>query len=617
MTYYQRRGLIGLIAGLICSSILAVTFMNAWPALLIGSVIGLVYGLMIRPTTHASVDQATTGAALGVPLWALVNVVLLPLLSGSLPVWTAEGMRALVPGLVGWVFFGGLLGLLTPTLLDLARLRLGPAPTPPVAPASPTRIVIVGGGFAGVTTAAELEGRFGPDPSVSLTLLSDTNALLFTPMLAEVAGGSIEPTHISTPLRTSLHRTTVIRRRVESIDLTHRRLHLQAEPNRSPAPDGGDEMPFDQLVLAVGSVSNFLGLTGVQQTAFDFKSLADAIAIRNHVIDVIERASTETDPARRRAGLTFVVVGGGFAGVELVGALNDFVRGMLVYYPTIQAEELTVMLVHSRDSILPELSESLGGYALERMTERGVTFKLNARVTDARPGLVILKPTEEIPAATLVWTAGVTPNPLLKTLGVELDRRGALPVDQHLAVAGHPGVWALGDCAAVVDARSGRPCPPTAQFAIREAKTLAHNIWAEHQGQPLKPFHFDALGVLAVVGHQTACAELAVPPGSGRSLRFSGLLAWLMWRAIYLSKLSGLERKVRVMTDWLTELFFPRDIVQTLEVGQSPSARSGQAPSAGRPAGVDGVVDGVAGAPQAPMVGQSAPAGRPLAEGGS
>ena len=216
-------------------------------------------------------------------------------------------------------------------------------------------------------------------------------------------------------------------------------------------------------------------------------------------------------------------------------------------------------MVHSRERILPELSASLAAYALERMAERGVTFKLNTRVVDARPGAVILNPQEELLAETLVWTAGVRPNPLVEALAVPRDRRGAVIVDTQLRVQDQPGIWALGDCAMVNDGRTGQPCPPTAQFALREAQTLAHNIHASVVGRPLRAFHFDALGTLCVVGHHTACAEI-------KGLRFSGLFAWLLWRGIYLGKLPGLERKVRVLADWLIELVFPRDIVQTIDM---------------------------------------------------
>jgi NADH dehydrogenase len=355
----------------------------------------------------------------------------------------------------------------------------------------------------------------------------------------------------------------VIRGRVEDVNFERRLVHLAAEahPSTGEVSIPAREEPFDQLVLALGSVSNYLGLTNVQTCAFDFKTLIDAIRIRNHVIEVFERADREPDPDARQALTTIVVAGGGFAGVELVGALNDFTRGMLVYYPNIPPEDLQIVLVHSRDRILPELSEALARYALERLAARGVTFKLNARVADARPGVVVLSPPEEIRAETLIWTAGVTPNPLLTKLDLERDRRGAVVVDTNLAVPGRPGVWALGDCAAVTDAKTGQPCPPTAQFAIREASRLARNIHASVHGTPLRPFHFDALGTLCVVGHHTACAEI-------KGLRFSGFFAWLMWRAIYLEKLPSLERKVRVVADWSLALFFRREVVSLGQLQQ-------------------------------------------------
>jgi NADH dehydrogenase len=223
------------------------------------------------------------------------------------------------------------------------------------------------------------------------------------------------------------------------------------------------------------------------------------------------------------------------------------------------------VLVHSRDRILPELSESLARYAQRKMEARGVQFRLNTRLKDAQPGVVVLSD-GEIHAETLVWTAGTAPNPLMKTLPIETDKRGAALVENTMAVPGHARVWALGDCAAVNDAKSGKPCPPTAQFALRQAVVLARNIRAELAGHPKRGFHFDSLGALCVVGHQTACAELTVPFARNTTMRFSGLLAWFMWRGIYLSKLPGLERKIRVLIDWTIELFFPRDIVQTIDL---------------------------------------------------
>jgi NADH dehydrogenase len=411
-------------------------------------------------------------------------------------------------------------------------------------------------------TAECLEQELRTNSSASITLISETNALLFTPMLAEVAGSTLEPSHISTPLRSSLHRTEFIRGRADTIDLENRHVVVASDSSIGPL-----EVPYDHLVLALGSVSNYLGLTNVEKVAFDFKSLVDAIRIRNRVIEMFERADREANVTKRTALLGFVIAGGGFAGVELAGALNDFARGILADYPNLSPNELDIVLVHSRDRILPELSESLARYAQEKMEARGVKFRLNTRLQDARPGVVVVSD-GEICAQTLVWTAGTAPNPLLKSLPFECDKRGAVKVDFALAVPGHAGVWALGDCAAVTDSKTGKPCPPTAQFAIREAATVAKNVAAHLKGKRPRKFHFNSLGALCVVGHQTACAELSVPFARKNSVRFSGLLAWLMWRGIYVSKLPGVERKVRVLMDWTIELFFPRDIVQTIDLQQ-------------------------------------------------
>jgi NADH dehydrogenase len=551
---------IGLLAGLLSSAALATT-LGFWPGLALAVLVGLGYSIAFRPAPRAYADNVLTGAALGVPLWTTLGVVIWPLLTGQPPQWTADGMRAIFPALVGWVLFGALLGGAHQLLSDGAFAWLGdePGDLRPLRH-SPKHIVILGGGFAGMTAAEELEQRLRADRSVALTLVSDTNALLFTPMLAEVAGSSLEPTHISSPLRTSLRRTHVLRGEVTHIDLESRTVKVALGRDRAPRA-----LPFDQLVLALGSVSNYMGMANVERHAFDFKSLTDAIRIRNHIIEMFEQADREPDPARRKALLTFVVAGGGFAGVELAGALNDFTRGMLADYLNLRAEDLRVILVHSRERILPELSEPLAAYALRQMAARGVAFKLNARLADYVPGSVTLHPADEIAAHTLVWTAGTIPHPLLATLPVERDRRGAVVVESTLAVKDQRGVWALGDCAAVTDARTGRPCPPTAQFALREAATLAHNLVNHLNEKPLRGFHFESLGALAVVGHHTACAELIIPWTGGRRVMFSGLFAWLMWRGVYLGKLPGLERKARVLVDWVMELFFPRDIVQTID----------------------------------------------------
>ena len=568
-----RRTIAGTAAGAIGGVALVITLGHPLLSILFGVTVGIAYALSFGPVRGAYVDNLIAGAALGMPWWGLINIILVPLFHSSTPQWDVDQMRAQVPALVGWVVYGSVMGVLVQAFTDLLHGVLGPEP-PPIDPATLPKkhIVILGGGFAGMQTATSLEDEFHTNPGVSFSLISETNALLFTPMLAEVAGSNLEPSHISTPLRSSLHRTQFTRASVASVDLQRRRVILKTDPidmtgADSAQPDPGEthEIAYDHLVFALGSVSNYLGMADLEKYSFDFKSLLDAIRIRNHVIEMFEKADREADPVRRKALLTFVIAGGGFAGVELAGALNDFAHGILADYPRLPPADLSVILVHSHDTILPELSESLGRYALKRMAERGVIFRLKVRLLDAKPGKVILSD-GELAAETLVWTAGVAPSPVVKALDLPKNKRGALTVDETLAIPGHDGLWALGDCAAVFDAKSKNAVPPTAQFALREAAVLAKNIRAQIEGRPLKPFHFNSLGSLCVIGHQTACAELTVPFSRTRAMHFSGLLAWAMWRFIYLAKLPGLEQKIRVLTDWTVELFFPPDIVQTIDL---------------------------------------------------
>lgn len=562
MRRFGRRIVIGIAAGMLASILLLPVVQHPAASFVVAIVVGAVFVLSREPKRSAYVDSLMQGGALGVPLWAVVTVVALPLLSGEMPEWSAGQMRQHFPALVAWVLYGAALGVLAQLFSEVAERVLGPEPAAQIGlPTKRTRIVILGGGFAGMKTAECLERELRKKPAVSISVVSETNALLFTPMLAEVAGSSLEPSHISTPLRTSLHRTEFIRGHVTSVDLENKRVILDPAPGEV----GQREVAYDHVVLALGAVTNYFGSANIQQLAFDFKSLLDAIRIRNHVIEMFERADREREAAARKSLLTFVIAGGGFAGVELAGALNDFARGILADYPNLNNDDVRVVLVHARDRILPELSASLANYAQQRMAVRGVEFRLNTRLSDAQPGRVLLGDVE-IPTETLVWTAGTAPNPLVRSLGLETDKRGAVIVDRMLGVPGHAGIWALGDCAAVVDAKNGKPCPPTAQFALREAACLARNIRSSIEDRTARGFHFDSLGALCVVGYQTACAELTVPFVRSKSMRFSGLLAWLMWRAIYLGKLPGLERKVRVLVDWTVELFFPKDIVQTIDL---------------------------------------------------
>lgn len=565
MNRFVRRGLLGAFAGAMAGTPTLFLSSNGGVECAMAIVAGSLYGACVPPIRNTYADNIMAAASMGIPLWGIATIIVLPWSSGRHMAWSAAGMEGQFWLLVEWVLFGALLGAILQTASDVAALIYGPEITPIASPsANPIRIVILGGGFGGMKTAECLERELPGRAAISISLVSETNALLFTPMLAEVAGSSLEPSHISVPLRSSLRRTHFVRGRVNRIDFENRAVIL----DKAEAEEGESsrELKYDHLVIAVGAVSNYLKLDNAENLALDFKTLLDAIRIRNHVIEMFERADRETDSVKRRRLLTFVIAGGGFAGVELAGALNDFARGILPDYRNLDSNELCVTLVHGRDRILPELSETLAVYALEKMKRRGVAFRLGERLVGVEPGFVMLSG-GKIATETLVWTAGTAPNPLGKILAMPTNARGAILVDSTLAVSTLPGVWALGDCAAVTDSKTGMPCPPTAQFALREAAIVARNIGAALRGAAASAFHFNSLGALCVVGHQTACAELRIPFAPTRSLRFSGLLAWLLWRGIYLSKLPGIERKTRVLMAWTLELFFPRDIIQTIELG--------------------------------------------------
>lgn len=563
MTPALRKMIQGSVACVLASAPFLLRSLLSPGDLLIAVAASMIYALGSRTERDKYADNIMSAASWCVPLWAVSKLIVTPGATGSQMEWSSQDLQSHFSSLMSWVSFAALFGVCFKAMSRLVPLEPATGNPTELAEIEKRRsIVILGGGFGGMKTAEVLEQVLEKDDRVSITLISETNALLFTPMLAEVAGSSLEPSHISTPLRSALRQTTFVRGRAVGIDLASRTIHLHQGHNSG----GGTEINYDYLVLALGSESNYLGLAGIEEFAFDFKSLLDAIRIRNRVVDMFERADAEPDPNIRKRLLTFVIAGGGFAGVELAGALNDFAHGILADYRSLSAKEISVILVHSRDRILPELSESLASYALEKMRVRGVNFRLGTRLTAAHRGLVTLT-NEQILAETLVWTAGTIPNSLLSVLDVAKDKRGALMVNETLALVDHPSIWAIGDCAAVIDAKTHKQCPPTAQFALREAQTVARNIRAQLQGRPGEPFHFDSLGALCVIGHQTACAELTLPFDRTRSVRFSGLLAWLMWRAIYVAKLPGIERKIRVLMAWTLEIFFPRDIVQTIDLG--------------------------------------------------
>ena len=412
-----------------------------------------------------------------------------------------------------------------------------------------TKVVIIGGGFGGIYTAMALEKLLKRDSNVEVALISKENYLVFQPMLPEVISGSIGLVDTIAPIRRLCPRTNLYTREVESIDLKNK--VITTASGFRPRPF---QIEYDHLVLALGNVTSFAGQPGLAEHALPFKYLGDALVLRNHVIHVLEEADVESDRELRRALLTFVVAGGGFSGVEVVAELNDFVRSVARNFRHINAAEIRVVLLHAGTVILPELSESLGKFAQKILTRRGVEIRFNTRLTGATGESALVDKGEAIPTKTLVSTVPAAPNPVIAALPLKKER-GRVVVNKHLEAIGCPGVWALGDCAWVVDHENWQPCPPTAQHATRQAACLANNLVASLHGKPQRAFSFKALGKLASLGHHSAVAEVF-------GFKLSGFFAWLMWRSIYLMKFPGLDRKIRVASDWFLDLLLAPDIVQ-------------------------------------------------------
>jgi NADH dehydrogenase len=431
------------------------------------------------------------------------------------------------------------------------------------------RIVILGGGFGGLYAALRLEKTLAREPDVEVLLVNRENFFLFTPMLHEVAASDLDLAHIVNPVRKLLKRVQFFDGDVDSIDLPGRKVTIS-----HGAEHHAHEVPYDHLVIALGSITNFFNLPGLQEQALTMKSLGDAIYLRNKLISHLEEADFECCAAERQELLTFVVAGGGFAGVETIASLNDFVREALRFYPNLRQEFLRMVLVHPGPVILPELGEKLGAYAQQKLTGRKVEIKVNTRVMGMSERGVELSDGSAIPTKTLVWTAGTSPNPLLEMLPCP-KQRGRLCVNEFLEVPDWPGVWALGDCALVPDRQSGQFCPPTAQHALREGKVLAENLIATIRGGQKKPFVFKTIGQLASIGRRTGVANIM-------GVNFSGFLAWWLWRTIYLSKLPRFEKKVRVALDWTLDLLFSKDLVQFITLRSPTMSRS---ESHSRPAG--------------------------------
>ena len=402
-------------------------------------------------------------------------------------------------------------------------------------------MLVVGGGFAGAYVARELGGR-------GATIVSKENFMLYTPLLPEAASGTLEPRHCVVPLRVMCPHAELILGSVNAVDLEARTVAVETD-------EGPQTVGWRELVLALGAVPRTLPIPGLSEHALSFKSLADAINLRNHVLHQLEAADAALDEAERARRLTFVFVGAGYAGVEALAELSDLAEDALRYYPRLRATRRRWVLVDAAPRILPEIPPPLGDYAAAELRSREVEVHVETTLVSVSAGEAVLGDGTRVPTNTLVWTAGVAPNPLLREWSLPLDERGRVEVDELLRVSGHEHVWALGDCARVPNTRSDRPDPPTCQHALRQARRLARNLVG-----PPEPYGYRMLGQVATLGRHKGIAEVL-------GLRLRGFLGWWVTRSYHLYQLPLAQRKARVVVDWTVSLFFRRDIAELGQLG--------------------------------------------------
>ena len=430
------------------------------------------------------------------------------------------------------------------------------------------KIVILGGGFAGVECARKLEKYFVNDHEIEIVLISEDNFLLFTPMLPQVASGMIETRHIIMPIRTICEKTTFYEGRIRNIDPYGKLVTLWGTSEKR-----GISIHYDFLVVALGSQTNFFGLNDVERYAYTMKTLNDAVVLRNRVIDMLEQAENETNPVLRKSLLTFVVVGGGFAGIETAGELLDLLLDARKHYPNIHKEDIRVIVLEALSAILPGFSEKLAKFSYDELLKHGIEIRLNTAVTSFDGTEVTVKKLEKEPSNdepeidvirtnTLVWTAGVTPVNTIKRSLFKTDK-GKIIVNDFLEVSDFPGVFAIGDCALFMDPKSKRPFAPTAQLAEAQAKTAAFNLHSLIKNQEKRKFIYKSKGQMAIIGKRTGIATFL---GSN----ISGFWAWLLWRNVYLSKIPKFDKRLRVLIDWTIDLFFDRDISRMKLVTRTP-----------------------------------------------
>jgi NADH dehydrogenase len=414
-------------------------------------------------------------------------------------------------------------------------------------------VVIAGGGFGGAAAAHELE-RVMPKQAARLALVNETNFALYTPFLPEAAAGTLEPRHVVTPLREMLKRTYLRIGAIVGHDPEAKTVTLRAKYGET------ETMPYDQLLLALGSTSRVLPVPGLAQHAVGFKSLADAIFLRNHVVETLEEANATEDPRRREELLTYVFVGGGYAGLEALAELQDFAADAMDCYPRARLHGMRWVLVEASDRVLPEIDRELADYALRELRGRGIDIRLQTTLEEVTAESARLSNGEVLPTRTVVWTAGVKAQPILGELNLPLDERGRVPVDSYLRVQGMDSVWAIGDCAAAPDPRGGT-CPPTAQHAVRQGPIAARNIAAELGIGSPRPFEYRSEASFVNLGRYKAVGRIG-------DRTFRGFPAWWMARSYHMSQIPGTARKFRAVLDWTAGLPFRRDIAEVGTIGK-------------------------------------------------
>ena len=417
------------------------------------------------------------------------------------------------------------------------------------------RVVVLGGGFAGLECIRRLESHFVQEYDVEVVLVSEDNFLLFTPMLPQVASSMIETRHIIMPIRALIKKTIFYEDRIKNIDPFGKIVTLSGTSEKR-----GISLHYDFLVIALGSQTNFFGLTNVEEHAYTMKTLNDAMILRNRIIDMLEQSENETDPILRKSLLTLVVVGAGFAGIETAGELMDFILDACKYYPHINKHDIHVIVLEALSSILPGFSEKLAKFAHKKLIQRGIDIRLNTAVTSFDGTEVLVKSLENrenknmesIQTKTLIWTAGVTPVNTIKN-SIFKTEKGKIITNEFLEIPDFPGVFAIGDCCQTLDPATKKPYAPTAQLAEAHGKTAAHNLYALIRNKSKKNFEYKSKGQMAIIGKRSGIASVF-------GMNIHGFFAWWLWRSVYLSKIPRLEKRVRVLLDWMIDLFFDRDI---------------------------------------------------------